>query len=85
VSSRPDRPPAPAATPPAAPPRTGPAVFGEPGPDPSRPIEVVVAVDDNLYVGQRMALRTMAQRLAARLPVLVLTTNVRLWQQPESS
>jgi hypothetical protein len=47
-------------------------------------IDVVVAVDDNLYVGQRMALRTMAQRLAARLPVLVLTTNVRLWQQPES-
>ena len=40
---------------------------------------LVVVVDDGLYAGHRMALRNVSQLLALRVPVLVLTTNERLW------
>jgi hypothetical protein len=81
VAPRPDRPATQAAAPLPA------AVDPRPDTTEATPsgVDVVVAVDDDLYAGQRMALRTMAQRLAVHLPVLVLTTNVRLWQQSDAS
>lgn len=43
-------------------------------------VDLVVVVDDGLYVGHRLALRDVSEKLAARVPLLVLATNERLWQ-----
>jgi hypothetical protein len=43
------------------------------------PLDLVVVVDDGLYVGHRLALRDVSDKLAVHVPLLVLATNERLW------
>jgi hypothetical protein len=42
-------------------------------------LDLVVVVDDGLYVGHRLALRDVSEKLAIHVPLLVLATNERLW------
>jgi hypothetical protein len=48
----------------------------------SESVERVVVLDDGLHVGHRIALRDLSEKLSAHVPVLVLTTNERLWLPP---
>jgi hypothetical protein len=41
--------------------------------------DLVVVVDDGLHAGHRLAIQEVSRRLAKLIPVLVLTTNDRLW------
>jgi hypothetical protein len=45
-------------------------------------IDSVIVLDDGLHVGHRIALRDLSEKIAAMVPVLVLTTNERLWLPP---